>query len=205
MSPHDIVQQLQAIASEHEQIAIAWHVAIAILAIALVRWEPSTRTAVVLTAMPAASVFLAAAGYRSWFNAISFAVLAIVLLGPRQLAPRWRTCVPAWSSLLGVALIMFGLWYPHFTDGGYRSLYASPIGLLPCPSLAVMAGFTLVAGGFGTRAIPAVLAVWTAFYGAFGAFVLGVDLDVGLLIAAFALARIALHNRGACNLALAPS
>jgi hypothetical protein len=197
MSPSDILQQLSSIASEHVAIAVAWHIAIAVTAIVLVRWQPSTEQATLLVVAPVISVFLAAAGHSSWFNAISFGVLAVALTASRaNLAPRWRTSVPAWSSLLGTSLIAFGVWYPHFTEGAwYRSLYTSPIGLLPCPTLAVIGGFTLLAGGFGSRTIPALLAAWTGFYGAFGAFRLGVAIDILLLPAALGLARLACHHR----------
>jgi hypothetical protein len=192
----ELLQQLFTIAAGHETIAIAWHVAILVAIVWFVRNEPTTEHAVGFAIAPLVSVFLVSAGHESWFNTTSFGVLVVALLASRaHLAPRWRTCVPEWSSVVGVAMILFGVWYPHFTGGAwYRSLYVSPVGLLPCPTLAVVAGFTLLAGGFGTRAIPALLAAWTLFYGAFGAFRLEVQLDVVLLVATFGLVRLAFHN-----------
>ena len=97
---------------------------------------------------------------------------------------------------LGTALVAFGFCYPHFTAGAwYRSFYVAPIGLVPCPTLAILAGFTLLTGGHGSRAIPAVLAVWTAFYGAYGLLKLGVAIDVGLLAGMIGLAVLAVQNR----------
>lgn len=44
-----------------------------------------------------------------------------------------------------------------------------------------------------TRTVSALLAVWTAFYGAFGVFRLGVGIDVGLFVATLGLGRVAFH------------
>jgi hypothetical protein len=89
-----------------------------------------------------------------------------------------------WSRWAALALIAYGFVYPHFVDGvWYRSLYASPVGLVPCPTLAIVAGFALLVQTRHSRALCAVLAGWTAFYALFGVFRLGVWLDIGLLVA----------------------
>jgi hypothetical protein len=144
----------------------------------------------------AVSVAIAALGYRNPFNGTSFAVLALalaVLGGTRR--GRLAHAGPTWAALLGVLLILYGSVYPHFVEGPwYRALYAAPVGVLPCPTLAVAAGLTLIIGGFGSRALPAVLAVWTAFYALFGIFRLGVTLDAGLFVAMLGLVALAVHN-----------
>jgi hypothetical protein len=198
----DLLEQLATIAGSHPTIAIGWHIAMLVAVVWFVLETPTTERATVLAIAPIVSVFLVSAGHASWFNAISFGVLAIALLASRKnLAPRWRSDVPAWSSSGGVAMILFGAWYPHFTDAPwYQALVTSPVGLLPCPTLAVVAGFTLLAGGFGSRWIPALLAVWTLFYGAFGALRLGVVLDLGLLVAAIGLLGLTVHNTRAHGL-----
>jgi hypothetical protein len=181
----ELLHQLTTIADAHPIIAIAWHIAMLVAVVWFLLDPPSTERATLLVIAPVVSVFLASTGHESWFNSTSFGLLAIALLASRgHLAPRWRTDVPAWSTASGAALILFGSWYPHFTQGPwYQAFLSSPVGLLPCPTLAVVAGFTLLAGGFGSRAIPGVLAVWTTFYGVVGASHLGVTLDLGLLVA----------------------
>jgi hypothetical protein len=91
--------------------------------------------------------------------------------------------------------MLFGAWYPHFTHAPwYEAIFTSPIGLLPCPTLAIVAGFTLLAGGFGSRTFPAVLALWTTFYAVFGTFRLGVQLDGVLFVAVAGLFMLAVRN-----------
>lgn len=178
-----ILEQLFAIANAHPQLGIAWHVAILVAAIGLARGL-ATRRAAALAVLPLISVSLISASHDAWFNAISFGVLAGAIgyaILAHELAPRWRTSVPSWSTALGVMLLGFGIVYPHFTSPWYRAIYASPIGVVPCPTLAVVAGYVLIAGGFGSRIVPALLALATAFYGVFGVLRLGVHLDVVLL------------------------
>ena len=178
-----ILEQLFAIANAHPHLGIAWHVAIVVAAIGLARGL-STRRAAALAILPLISVSLISASHGAWFNAISFGVVAgstgYAILS-HDLAPRWRTAVPRWSTALGVLLLGFGIVYPHFTSPWFRAIYASPVGVVPCPTLAVVAGYVLIAGGFGSRIVPAVLAAATAFYGVFGVLRLGVHLDVVLL------------------------
>lgn len=192
----ELLQQLAAIADAHPLIAIAWHVVILVAIAWFVLDAPTAERATGLAIAPITSVFLVSAGHESWFNSASFGALAVALLVARgQLGSRWRTDVPAWATAYGAALILFGAWYPHFTTAPwYEAIFTSPIGLLPCPTLAVVAGFTLLAGGFGSRAFPAVLAVWTTLYATFGALRLGVQLDLGLFVAAFGLGLLAIRK-----------
>ena len=196
-SSGDILERLMAAATGMTPLAFGWHLVIVIVGIAMLRgWRPPARSAAVLLIAPALSVFIVSAAYASWFNAGSFLLLAVVLLlATRELVEPWQVRGSTWSLLLGSALVAFGLVYPHFVEGAwYRSLYAAPTGVVPCPTLAILAGGTLVTGASGSRAVPAVLAAWTAFYAAFGIGKLGVVLDVGLLAATFGLAVLAVRN-----------
>lgn len=127
----------------------------------------------------------AAALYGNAFNAISFAILAIALAVVAGRADNSRVARgPAWTLMVGGAAIGFGLVYPHFVEGSWvRVLAAAPVGIVPCPTLAMVAGIAIIAGGFGSRVVPAVLALWVAFYAWFGVVRLGVTLDVGLGVA----------------------
>ena len=80
-------------------------------------------------------------------------------------------------------MIAFGLIYPHFlnTESFIKYFYASPLGLIPCPTLSVLIGFVLLYNGFGSNSISVAFIVFGLFYGIFGVFKLGVYLDLGLL------------------------
>jgi hypothetical protein len=192
-----ILELITVMANDLTLLAFGWHLVVLLIAIAMLRgWRPSARAAGSLLIAPALSVFVVSASYGSWFNAASFLVLPLALaLLTRKLVVPWRVRVSTWSSRLGVALVAFGFVYPHFIEGPwYRSFYAAPMGVVPCPTLAVLAGFALITGASGSRAIPLVLAVWTAFYAVFGILKLDVLLDIGLLGAATGLLLLAIHN-----------
>lgn len=188
---------MQSIVDALAPLAVAWHVAIAIALIALAfGWRPSARFAGLLAVTPFVSVSASSLALGNAFNGLVFAALAVTLAAiatgyrARRTSPRAR-----WSTALGLALIAFGFTYPHFVDGAwYRALYAAPAGLIPCPTLALVSGFTLLAGGFSGRAFSAVLAVATAFYALFGIARLGVIIDVGLVFAACGLLALALRD-----------
>jgi hypothetical protein len=190
----ELLVSASTIARELATLAVVWHLAIVAAIVALLAgWRPQ-RTALPLVAAPLASVAIVSLVYRNPFNTISFAVLSVVLLALARSA-RPASAAPAWARSLGGALIGFGFVYPHFTDGSwYRALLVAPVGLVPCPTLAIVAGFTLLAGGFARRAVCAVLAAWTAFYALFGIAKLGVWLDTGLVAAAGGLLALALHG-----------
>ena len=57
-----------------------------------------------------------------------------------------------------------------------------------------MVGFTLLARGFSSRAFSLSLGILGVFYGAFGAFRLGVTIDVVLLAASVILMAMALTS-----------
>lgn len=193
----DILRSLQSIVDALTPLAIAWHVAIVVVLIALaLGWRPRARIAVWLAITPLVSVSASAFSGGNLFNGLVFATLAFALAAIGAACGAQRTAPPArWSTALGLALIAFGFMYPHFVDGAwYRALYAAPVGIVPCPTLAVVAGFTLLARGFSGRAIAAVLAVGTAFYALFGIARLGVIIDVGLVVAACGLLALIVRD-----------
>lgn len=104
----------------------------------------------------------------------------------------------AWTRGIGVATIAFGWLYPHFLEGYATAyLYASPVGLVPCPTLAVGIGFALLGNELGSRVWSLTLAALGLFYGLFGVLRLGVFLDIGLVAGAVALAASAFHSPAA--------
>ena len=192
-TPAEILRQLEETSRALEPIAMAWHIVLAAALLAVLgAWRPSQRTALAALAVPATSVALAAVYVDNAFNVLSFAILAALLGMMAWSAPTTPSARgPAWATALGIGAIAYGWIYPHFVDGGaLRAVFAAPIGLVPCPTLAVIAGLLLVGGGFGSRGAIAAVAAWATFYATIGVVRLGVVLDLGLAGAALALTAL---------------
>jgi len=186
----DILDGLSAIANQATGVAVAWHILIATALVALASgWRPSQRTARLLTGMPLASVAAAAIAFANPFNGLVFAVSALAMTALAMSGGRRPVSAgPAWTGAIGVAMIAFGWVYPHFLTGpSIAYLYAAPVGLVPCPTLAVAIGFALLGNGLGSRVWGLTLAAVGLFYGLFGVLRLGVFLDIGLVGGAVAL------------------
>jgi hypothetical protein len=196
-SPSEILGGLKYIANAWSTYAIVWHGLIgAALTALVVGWRPTRRQAGVLLVLPLLSVSIFAARAGNPFNATLFAAAAIVLGAiSARLADLALPRPSRAAAMTGIAMIAFGWIYPHFLDGpALRYLYAAPVGLIPCPTLSVVVGFALLAGGLGSRAWALVLASTGLFYGLFGAIRLGVRLDAGLIAGAAVLAVVALRR-----------
>lgn len=197
-TPTEILNGLTAIANDHVVIAILWHVAIlaALVALAL-GWRPRLRLAASLLAAPLASVAALAFVHGNPFNGVLLGAGALALVAFALAARTGDEPLAAgapWTVAAAAALIAFAWTYPHFlARGGWLGfLYAAPVGLVPCPTLALVAGLALLADGLDRR-IAAGLAALAAFYGLFGVLRLGVQLDLGLLAGAVALAVVAVR------------
>ena len=186
-----ILSWATAVANDWRWLAALWHVALAASLIALVGgMRPSIRLAGYLLVLPAVSVSALAWVSRNPFNGLTFAFLALLLLGAATRLPVTRvTRARTPSQLAGAALVAFGWTYPHFlrTDSWTTYAYASPFGLLPCPTLSVMLGATLIVGGLHSTGWSVPLVVMGILYGWIGVFGLQVSLDVWLLAGAIAL------------------
>jgi hypothetical protein len=179
-----IVAGLTAVANENLGTALGWHVILGgAIASILIGWRPSRRTAFVLMSGLPASVSGFAFQYGNPFNGIAFGLLTGVLLfngiGADDVLLRRKTSA---ATVIGSGLIAFGWLYPHFLQSQPLFMYAfvAPTGLIPCPTLAVLTGVTVLLSGL-SRSWSIVLGVFGLFYGAFGVLRLGVWLDVGLL------------------------
>lgn len=190
-SSAEILALLSRMANELTIVAIGWQLVVfaAVIAV-LFGWQPSRRLATTLLAMPALSVSAVSLAYGSWFNGISFAMLALTLIGlsGRQSAEPSTIAARGWPIYAGIAMLVFGLNYTHFFDWDAGNfVYASPVGVIPCPTLALLAGIVLLTRGFQSRAVMVVVATWATFYGLFGVVRLNVTLDVLLGVGAAAL------------------
>lgn len=186
----ELLTNLGLIANEATPIAITWHVALALVLLALaLGWRPTQRVARGLLVGPLGSVAACALAFHNPFNATVFAASATVLVllslrGGQAPVTRGST----WSTVIGGALLGYAWLYPHFLTGHVLTYwYAAPLGVIPCPTLALAIGVALLGDGLGGRAYAVVLTGLGLFYGVFGVVRLGVWLDVGLIAGAVAL------------------
>jgi hypothetical protein len=190
-TPSDILNGLSSIANEMVVLAIAWHVLAAFCIIGIIfGWRPSKKTGASLLAIPLLSVGILAWIYKNPFNGAIFLLfgIALAIIGLRM--PKERTQkAPVWGYIFGVLMILFGWIYPHFlVDGSwFEYLYATPLGLIPCPTLSLTIGFTILANGFSSRVWSMLLVIIGIFYGLFGALRLNVHIDFILLAGALVL------------------
>ena len=190
-----ILDSLTTIANEWRVVAIVWHglLAASLLAL-LLGWRPTSRLLGGLIVLPIASVSVISWTSANPFNAVAFGILTALLLA---IVTRFRSRPVEFASPLalsaGAALILFGWTYPHFlkANSWTEYAYAAPFGLLPCPTLAVAVGATLMFALFRLRAWSALLGAAGFLYGTVGVFRLGVTLDV-LLLAGVAALTLAL-------------
>ncbi len=187
----EILSGLQGIVNNYSSIALIWHVVLYALIVALLaRWLPTNRLMILLMCLPVLSVAVMAFMIGNPFNGIMFSVLAVlvIIFGIRVSGQPVQT-----SSLvfmvIGIIMIVFGLIYPHFVNGGslIKYLYASPVGLIPCPTLSLLIGFLLLYNGFGSQPITITFVIFGLFYGVFGALKLGVYIDIFLVFGSVSL------------------
>ncbi len=196
-SPREILDGLTAIANESRSAAIGWHVLLAMLLLKIAdRRRPSNQMVAILLVLPLISVSVLAWASGNPFNGIVFAVLSVALaaVGARLSTDPVRLA-PAALALPGSLLVAFAACYPHFVhaESWTAYLYASPLGLVPCPTLAAIAGLALLLNLLESRIWSAIVAAAGVFYGAVGVMRLDVRIDAALLAGALLLGAVALR------------
>jgi hypothetical protein len=197
-SASEILLGLSRVANGAVQISIVWHVALVVVAGALLTgFRPRERPAVLALSAPLASVGILAFVFENPFNGAIFTLLAAVLAALAwHTQPGVITFRSGWSSVLGVSLLVFGAVYPHFLHGAswVTYLYAAPFGAIPCPTLSVVIGAALMVEVFELRWWRLLLALAGSFYAIFGALRLGVWADAVLLCGALGLLVQSRHD-----------
>jgi hypothetical protein len=200
-SPESILESLAATANSAVTLAVMWHVLLLAVIVALLAgWRPSQRFAAASLAAPLASVSALAFRHGNPFNGVVFALLALALLAlALRLNPRPVRRGGLATTVMGAFMIAFAWVYPHFLGQHPPAMYliAAPMGLIPCPTLALVMGLTLLAGGFGSKMWSLMLAGAGLFYSLFGVARLGVTIDVALAAGALALVVLAASSRAA--------
>lgn len=195
-SPELILENLSYTANTAIWLAVAWHVAVGVALVALAsrHWQPSRKRAASLLALPALSVSAVAWLFGNPFNGAAFLLIAalIAAIGARLPADPVEPG-SKWSIVLGAAALGYAWLYPHFVaaDAAWLAV-GSPMGVLPCPTLALIGGFGLIAGAFGSRAWAVATGLAGLFFGLVGILSLGVLLDSGLVIVSGALLVLAI-------------
>lgn len=194
-SSQQILAGLALVANRFLLLAMAWHAVLVLAAVALsLGVRPSKRVASLLLVAPLVSVSALSWMTLNPFNGAAFASLAVVLalIGAR-LASTPVVRARGWALVLGGSTLAYAWIYPHFLDAHHPAVYlvAAPMGLLPCPSLAMVLGAGLCAQGFGSRAWALVTGAAGLVFALFGIVRLGVWLDSGLLVASFAMFALA--------------
>ena len=187
----EIINGLQTIVNDYSFFTIIWHAVFYLLLAALIaKWQPSNKVFGLLICLPLLSVAVFAWLSGNPFNGILFTIMAIliVIFGFRASSqPINISQVP--FMVIGTIMIVFGLVYPHFInpDSFLKYLYASPLGLIPCPTLSFPIGFLLLYNGFGSHSITLTFIIFGLFYGIFGVLKLAVYLDIFLVFGTIAL------------------
>jgi hypothetical protein len=183
-SSSEILSQLSLLAQSYLWLAILWHLAV-FAVLARKGWRPKQRHAAQILLLPLTSVSILALLHGNPFNGLVFLVLTFILgMISLRLANRPVSLNRKWSFPVGISAIFYALLYPHFLGESSPWLYliAAPVGIVPCPSLSMVLGFTLLFNGFHSRLWQTVCVAAGVFYAIFGLFILGVWIDIGLLL-----------------------
>jgi hypothetical protein len=181
-----VLEGLTKISQQAMAVAIAWHIAIGAFLLALAGgWRPSRRTVGVGAAAPLLCVSAMAWIFGNPFNGIIFlaAAAAVGILGALQESSPIRFS-RFWARIAGMVLLAFAWIYPHFLGDGppLRYLVAAPLGLVPCPTLSLLLGLSLLLDGLSSKPGSLILAGIGLFYGLLGWVWLGVAIDSVLLL-----------------------
>lgn len=186
LKSEEIINGLQSIVNDYSTIALIWHAVFYILIAALIaKWEPSNKIFGLLISLPLLSVAILAWITGNPFNGTMFSIATILIFLFGLKANSQSINYSQLTFVIGgILMIIFGLIYPHFIkpDSILKYLYASPAGLIPCPTLSIIIGFLLLYNGFGSQPITLTLIVLGLFYGIFGVLKLAVYLDIFLVL-----------------------
>lgn len=183
-SSSEILSQLSFLAQSYLWLAILWHLVVFVV-MTRKGWRPKQRHAAQLLLLPLISVSLLGWVHGNPFQGLVFLCLSIALgVISFQLANRPVSLHRKWTFPVGVFALLYALVYPHFLaeKSAWLYLVAAPVGVIPCPTLSLVFGFSLLFSGFYSRAWQGVCGLVGLFYAIFGIFVLGVWLDLGLLL-----------------------
>jgi hypothetical protein len=185
-APHQILEQLTRLATEGRMLGLIWHLAL-LVGLALVvakKWE-SRASLAVAAVFPMFTASLVAFAVGNWVNGLvlDLGALTMVVISRKFTGTPIEIGRPI-PFTVGVATMLYAVFYTHFTSiHSWTDVWMTPIGVLPCPTMALVIGLGLMAGGFRSRAWSLTAAVLGLGYSLFGVFVLKVQWDLGLFAA----------------------
>jgi hypothetical protein len=195
-TPEEILSGLALAANKYMGFSIAWHILVLIFTFLLLSGKKMNLKHI----SSGMGVLLLSVGFVAYlvsnpFNAVMFALAAVIFgifnmkFKPLPVSFKWDIV-----SSIGFLMLIFGFVYPHFLVNVplYKYFYASPLGLIPCPTLSAFIGLTLMLHGSLPKKWMFVAALLGLFYGIFGVLRLKVYLDVVLLAGAIFLLVYAL-------------
>lgn len=182
-----LIQGLDFIALKYEWLAIVQHLVVLILGFCY--WVYRKRMGWLLSLyFFFTSILVGALALVETNNVITcavFAVLAVMFIG-EVFSPEMDYSTKSMKNYnLVVALLVgfYALWYPVSGDYIY-SLVASPYGILPVPTLAVMMSFFLVVHPRTNRKLHGFMTLSSLYYGLMGALRFKIYWDIPLAIIA---------------------
>jgi hypothetical protein len=185
-SAEKILEGLTSIANAWWALSLGWHLVLGLLILLVLGGSrPSKRLLALLLAAPVVSVSALAWIGANPFNGTVFAILAAALVRIALSLPHNPIAVGSGLLLVfGTVLLGFGWTYPHFLEASSWTsyLYAAPLGLVPCPTLSMLVGVSLIVGSFESRAWASTVAAAALVYGVIGVFTLGVAIDAVLVV-----------------------
>lgn len=210
-TPEQILSGLSRISNDWQILAIIWHIYFLLIAAALISgYRPSKKLTGILLSLPVFSVSILAWWYGILFNGLIYAVIGILLIIISiRISSENVSFGSLWIVVPGILLFLFGWVYPHFSVASSLPIYvyAAPTGLIPCPTLSIVIGLSLILNNFGSKSWALILGVAGMFYGVFGAARLGVTIDLILLLGAIIITITAFQyeNKGSREPALGDS
>ena len=152
----------------------------------------------ILLALPFLSVSALACLSGNLFSGITFALsgAALIIIATRLPVDGVRIA-PWWVRITGMFMFVFGWVYPHFLDtiSFVPYLYSAPTGLIPCPTISIVIGVSLIVSNLGSRAWSFVLGAMGIIYGIIGTTILSLTLDLVLLLGALMIVIFEFFNK----------
>jgi hypothetical protein len=185
----EILNGLSLASNQYIWLNIAWHIiAFAFLVFLLTGRKINQKLVASGLSMGLLSVGYIAVQVSNPFNAFIFAFSALIF-GIYTLKFKKIGIGIKWDliTVLGLILVIFGFVYPHFllAKSWVNYIYASPMGMIPCPTISAFIGFTLMLKGFHSKRWMFTAGILGLFYGIFGVVRLKVELDIMLIAGAF--------------------
>lgn len=183
-----ILVGLKIIVNTWWPLAAFWHIYFAVIVVELIFGaRPSKRISGILLALPILSVSVVAWISSNPFNGIIYALIGILMIYFSIKLPKGKVQIAPFIVLVpGIVIFIFGWLYPHFLDTSswFTYLYTAPSGLIPCPTLSIVIGLTLILNRLNSRALSLILGIAGLYYGLTGVVQLGVTIDLVLLVGA---------------------